>query len=382
MGRKADGRRCVRHAVRWEGMTVNEAEVILAIDGGMGRVTLNRPQALNALTTDMCLKISRGLLDWADDPAVETVLIDHAGPRGFCAGGDVRKVAESGAGDGAEARRFFAAEYRMNELMFRYPKPVIAAMDGVTMGGGVGLSMPARYRIATEHTLWAMPEGDIGLFPDVGMGWHLPRLPGEVGTWLALTGARLRAADLVALGLATHFVESGRLDEMKDALNSAHPRERGDERMGKTIARFASDPGHASIVQLQPKIDRLFANDAVEAILAALEADGSDWALQQRDVMARKCPTTLKAALRLLREGRTRADFTEEMRTEYRLAVRMTRRQDFIAGVRAVLVDKTGAPDWSPSSLEEVDAEMVDSLFAPAPEGGEWYPISPSGLDS
>lgn len=382
MGRKADGGRCVRRSVKWEGMTVNEAEVILAIGGGMGRVTLNRPGALNALTADMCLRISQGLLDWAGDPAVEAVLIDHAGPRGFCAGGDVRRVAESGAGDGAEARRFFAAEYRMNELMFRYPKPVVTVMDGVTMGGGVGLAMPARYRIATEHTLWAMPEGDIGLFADVGMGWFLPRLPGEVGTWLALTGARPRAGDLMALGIATHFVQSDRLDEMKDALNSAHPRERGDERMGKTIARFASDPGHASIVQLQPKIDRLFAHDTVEGIMDALEADGSDWALEQREVMARKCPTTLKAALRLLREGRARADFAEEMRTEYRLAVRMTRRQDFIAGVRAVLVDKTGAPAWSPATLEDVDAALVDELFAPEPEGGEWYPISSSGLDS
>lgn len=354
---------------------MSEAEVILRTDGPVGRVALNRPAALNALTADMCLKISQGLLAWADDPAVQAVLIDHAGPRGFCAGGDVRRAAESGAGDGAEARRFFAAEYRMNALMFAYPKPVVAVMDGVTMGGGVGLSMPARFRIATEHTLWAMPEGDIGLFPDVGMGWHLARLPGEVGTWLALTGARLRAGDLIALGIATHFVQSGRLEELKSSLISA-------ERIEEALAQVHSGQGPAPIYEHLPAIDRLFGHDTVEATMAALTADGSAWALEQREVMARKCPTTLKVALRLLREGRGRADFAEEMRTEYRLAVRMTRRHDFIAGVRAVLVDKTGAPAWSPSSLDTVDADLLDSLFAPGPEGGEWCPISSSGLDS
>ncbi len=339
-------------------------------DGGMGRITLNRPAALNALTTQMCLAISAALESWAEDLALGAVLIDHAGPRGFCAGGDVRRVAESSAGDGAEARRFFAAEYRMNTSLLGYEEPIVAVMDGVTMGGGVGLCMPARHRIATEHTLWAMPEGDIGLFPDVGMGWHLSRLHGEAGTWLALTGARLRAADLVALGLATHFVERARLDELKSSS------------VGHGFAEFASDPGPAPIHEHLPAIDRLFAYDTVEEIVDALAVDGSAWALEQRDAIVRKCPTTQKVALRLLREGRQRSSLVEEMQVEYRLAVRMTRRQDFIEGVRAVLVDKAGAPVWSPSSLENVDAALVDGLFAPDPEGGEWYPISPSGLDS
>src|SRR5215831_3301818 len=172
-----------------------EAEVITRIEGVAGRITLNRPKALNALNADMCVAISEALLAWQDDDAIGSVIIDATGERAFCAGGDIRVVAESGAGDGREARRFFHAEYRMNELLHRYPKPVVAIMDGITMGGGVGISAPARWRVATEKTLWAMPEGDIGLFPDVGAGWHLPRLPGEAGVWLALSGARLKAAD-------------------------------------------------------------------------------------------------------------------------------------------------------------------------------------------
>ena len=185
-----------------------EPEVIVRVEGFAARITLNRPRALNALNADMCLAISEALLAWRDDDRIGSVLIDGAGERAFCAGGDIRVVAESGKGDGAEARRFFHAEYRMNELLTRYGKPVVAFMDGVTMGVGVGLSLPARYRIATERTTWAMPEGDIGLFPDVGGGWHLARLPGEVGAWLALTGARLRSADCLDFGVATHLVRS------------------------------------------------------------------------------------------------------------------------------------------------------------------------------
>ena len=178
-------------------------EIIARIEGRVGRLTLNRPKALHALTTPMCLALSAALLAWKDDPAVDLVLIDHAGERGFCAGGDIRMMAEAGKNDPDAGAAFFLAEYQMNELLQRYPKPVCAVMDGVTMGGGVGLSVYARYRVATERTLLAMPETGIGLFPDVGMGWVLSRLPGEMGTWMALTGARLKAADGLHLNLCT-----------------------------------------------------------------------------------------------------------------------------------------------------------------------------------
>ena len=344
-------------------MTV-ESEVIIRVEGLAGRITLNRPRALNALTADMCVTIHDALVAWLDDESVASVLIDHAGERGFCAGGDIRIVAESGAGDGAEARRFFASEYRMNALLQRYPKPVVAFMDGITMGGGVGVSMPARYRVATERTVWAMPEGDIGLFPDVGAGWYLPRLPGETGTWLALTGARLKAADCRALGIATHVVASAELSALKSSLISAHPREGRDPGV---FPDRQEHPEEAPITEHLPAIDRLLAHDTVEQIIAALQADGSDWALAQHAIIARKCPTTLKVALRLIREGARRSRFAEEMEVEYFVAVRMSARHDFIEGVRALIVDKDNAPRWEPDSLSSVTDAMVDAIFAPLP---------------
>ena len=341
-----------------------EPEVIVRVEGFAGRVTLNRPRALNALTADMCVTVHDALMAWLDDDNIGSVLIDHAGERGFCAGGDIRIVAESGAGDGAEARRFFANEYRMNTLLQRYPKPVVAFMDGITMGGGVGISMPARYRVATERTVWAMPEGDIGLFPDVGAGWYLPRLPGETGTWLALTGARLKAPDCRSLGIATHIVASDELSALKSSLVSAQPREGGGP--GVFLDR-QEHPEEAPIAEHLPAIDRLFADDTVEAIMGALQADGSDWALAQHAIMARKCPTTLKVALRLVREGARRSSFAEEMEVEYRVAVRMSARHDFIEGVRALIVDKDNAPRWDPDSLSDVTDAMADAIFAPLP---------------
>ncbi len=343
---------------------MSEPEVITRVEGFAGRITLNRSRALNALNADMCLAISDALLAWERQDAVRSVLIDGAGDRAFCAGGDIRIVAESGRGDGAEARRFFMAEYRMNDLLQRYRKPVTVVMDGITMGGGVGISMPARCRIVTDKTLWAMPEGDIGLFPDVGTGWHLARLPGQVGVWLALTGARLKAADCLALGIGTACVPSADIEALKAGLVA-----------GESIERFATDAGHSAQAPHREAIDRLFARDAVQDILGALGADGSDWALAQRDIISKKCPATLTVALRLIREGARRTGFAEEMAVEYRLAVRMTRRHDFIEGVRAVLVDKDNAPRWDPADLDGVTDAMLDELFAPLPPGEEWTPL-------
>ena len=344
-----------------------EPEVIVRTEGSAGRITLNRPRALNALDADMCLAISGALLAWQGDDRTASVLIDGAGDRAFCAGGDIRVIAESGKGDGAAARRFFQAEYRMNELLQRYAKPVVVIMNGITMGGGVGLSAPARYRIATERTLWAMPEGDIGLFPDVGGGWHLPRLPGEAGAWLALTGARLKAADLVALGIATHFVPSERIEALTAALRAGPAEE--------AVAAFAVDAGASPLDEHREKLDRLFGPGTVEEIMAAL-AKGGGWARAQAAILERKCPTTLKVALRLLREGARRASFADEMAVEYRLAVRLTRRHDFIEGVRAVIVDKDNAPRWDPRGLDGVTDAMLDELFAPLPAGEEWTPLA------
>jgi len=352
-----------------------DSEVLSRVEAGVGRLTLNRPAALHALNEAMCRTMIEALLAWRDDPTVHAVLIDHAGERGFCAGGDIRMLAESGAGDGAAARRFFFVEYQLNALLFDYPKPVLTIMDGVTMGGGVGLAMPSRYRVATERTNFAMPETGIGLFPDVGGGWHLPRLPGQTGMWLALTGARLRGADCLALGIATHFVESGRVAELKDLLLSAHPHLRGDERIENALRSLESDPGPAPIAARRADIDRLFGGDSVEAIFAALAADPSDWAKAQLEVLKTKSPQTLKVAFRQLRQGAAMASFADEMAVEYRIGARVVQRPDFIEGVRAVIVDKDNAPRWSPATLGGVTEAMLDAIFAPLPAEEEWWAL-------
>lgn len=339
-----------------------DADIIARVEGAVGRLTLNRPLALHALNLGMCRLMTEALLVWRDDEHVQRIVIDHAGDRGFCAGGDVRAAAESGALDNRMGRAFFLTEYRLNLLMFSYPKPICAVMDGVVMGGGVGISAPARVRLVTDRTLWAMPETTIGLFPDIGGGWYLPRLPGETGTWLALTGAWLRAADCLALGLATHYAAD--VEAAKARLLDGDGLE---PRMG--------DPGPAAISAHRADIDRLFAGETVEAILAALEADGSPWALGQRDILRSRSPTSLKVALRLLRQGRSMASFADEMAVEFRLAVRMASSHDFIEGVRALLIDKDNKPRWNPARIEDVGAAAIDDLFAPAPPGLEFTPL-------
>jgi enoyl-CoA hydratase len=348
---------------------MSEPELLVRIEGGMGRLTLNRPAALHALTENMVQLMTDALLAWRDDAAIKAVLLDHSGPRGFCAGGDIRVLAESGAGDGKAARSFFFTEYRLNDLMVGYPKPIIAVIDGVTMGGGVGISLPARYRIATERTTFAMPETGIGLFPDVGGGWHLSRLPGRSGLWLALTGSRLKGADCLALGIATHFVESGRIEALKAELIAGA----GD--IDAILAAYASDPGPSPLAAHRADIDRLFSGDSLEAILDALNDDGSEWACTQLTTMATKSPQTLKVSLRQLTLGAAMKRFSDVMRMEYRIASRVLRRHDFLEGVRAVIVDKDNAPKWDPPTIRDVTDAMLDEIFAPLPADQEWSPL-------
>jgi enoyl-CoA hydratase len=343
-------------------------EIIARVEGRVGRLTLNRPKALHSLTTPMCLALSAALLAWREDPAVELVLIDHAGERGFCAGGDIRMMAEAGRSDPDAGAAFFLAEYRMNALLQAYPKPICAVMDGVTMGGGVGLSVYARYRVATERTLFAMPETGIGLFPDVGMGWVLSRLPGEMGTWMALAGAQLKAADCLHLNLCTHHVESGKVEALKALLVVA------PDGAAKTLARFSSDPGPAPLAGKQKALDGYFEHATVEDIVAALKA-GSSWAQEQATILAAKSPTSMKVALRELRQAREKPSFADEIALEYRLACRIIASPDFQEGVRAVVVDKDNAPRWTPGRLEDVTEARLDALFAPFDDRPEWSPL-------
>jgi len=348
---------------------MSEPEVLCRVEGQVGRITLNRPQALHALTTNMCRLMTEALLAWRDDAGVELVLLDHSGERGFCAGGDIRMLAESGAGDGRLAREFFFVEYRLNHLLFNYAKPRVAIMDGVTMGGGVGLSRPCRFRVATERTTFAMPETGIGLFPDVGGGWYLSRMPDHLGLWLALTGARIKAADCELLQLATDYVESAKISDLKAAI-LAEP-----HRVEAILTEFEGDAGRPSLAQHQDEIARLFAGDSVEAIFAGLEAADSDWAREQLKVLATKSPQTLKVAFRQLQLGAKAKDFAENMAMEYRIGARVVQRHDFLEGVRAVIVEKDNAPKWKPPKPSAVDEATLDAIFAPLPSGEEWSPL-------
>ncbi|MGB3803477.1 MAG: enoyl-CoA hydratase/isomerase family protein [Sphingopyxis granuli] len=345
-------------------------DVLIGVEGRVGRIALNRPQAIHALNLPMCQAMIDALLAWRDDAAIEAVVIDHSEGRGFCAGGDIRMLAESGAKDGREARAFFHTEYRLNHLLFTYAKPVVAFMDGITMGGGVGISQPAKYRVATEHTRFAMPETGIGLFPDVGGGWYLPRLEGRVGAFLALTGARLDGAECLALGLATHYLPSAKLTEAKERI-AQHP-----DRIGGILGELSVTAPPAAITGQIDKINRLFASDRYEDILAALEKDGGEWAQKELGALRTKSPQTCKVALRQLREGAAIPDFAAEMRQEYAIGSRVVQMHDFLEGVRALIVDKDNSPKWDPPTPEAVTDEWIDAIFAPLPPAEAWTPLT------
>ncbi|MBA2919920.1 enoyl-CoA hydratase/isomerase family protein [Sphingomonas sp. MAH-20] len=343
-------------------------EVLAFAEGHVGRIRLNRPKAIHALTTAMCQAILDRLATWRTNDGVRAVLFDHAEGRGFCAGGDIRMLAESGAKDGVEARAFFHAEYRMNHRLFTYSKPTVAFMDGITMGGGVGISLPCKFRIATENTRFAMPETGIGLFPDVGGGWYLSRLPRRAGQFLALTGARIDGAECLYLGLATHYIPAAALDEVKAKI-AADP-----SAIEAILDAFAEEPPPARIADNMERIDRLFASDRLEDIYAALEADGSDWAQKELATLKTKSPQTMKVALRLLKEGAQMHNFADEMRQEYAVGAHVVQRHDFLEGVRAVIIDKDNAPKWNPATPEEVTEHMLDTIFAPLSDDEAWTP--------
>ena len=346
-------------------------EVLIRTDGGAGILSLNRPKAIHALTLDMVRAMTAALLDWQDGSQPAVVMIDHAEGRGFCSGGDIALLRNSALHDnGASGRQFFYDEYRLNHLIFTYPKPVVAFMDGITMGGGVGISQPARFRVATENTRLAMPETGIGLFPDVGGGWYLSRLPRRLGQYLALTGARLDGAECLWAGLATHYLPAEALPEAKRRIAAA------PDQVEEILTGLSVAPPLAKIAAHADAIERLFASDRYEDVLAALETDGSDWAHQQLATLATKSPQTCKVSLRQLADSSRLATFAQNMAMEYRIGSRVLTMPDFAEGVRALLVDKDNAPKWNPDTAQGVSDELIDSIFAPLPAGEEWQPLS------
>jgi len=338
-------------------------EILFDIRGQIAVVTLNRPRALNALTLEMIRAFAPRLAAWGNDASIAAVLVRGAGERAFCAGGDVRTIWQDTQRGGTLAADFFRAEYRLNRAVKVFPKPYVAAIDGIAMGGGVGVSVHGSHRIATERTQIAMPETGIGLFPDVGTTYVLPRLPGALGTYLALTGARLGPADALYTGLATHFVESANLPGLEAALAGASwPGAKDRELADSIVAPFTADPGSAPLAGRRADIDRCFAQDSVEDILAALKADDSDWARETIAVLEARSPTSLKIAFEALRRG-AMLTFDEAMTMEYRLSQACAARHDFLEGVRAALIDKDNAPKWQPASLASVTPELVAAHF-------------------
>ena len=332
------------------------AEIIIHRQGVAGRITLNRPQALHALNEEMCLAMDAALKAWATDPEIELVVVDHAkDTRGFCAGGDIRMLAESGAADGSAAQAFFRAEYRLNTRIKNFPKPYVAFMDGVTMGGGVGISVHGSHRVATERTLFAMPETGIGLFPDVGGGWFLPRLGPPLGMWLALTGERLKGGDVCSAGIATNFCESKVVEAVKA---SACEGELG-------LLEAMDWDESASFEKHLDTMQRTFWKPSVEEIFAALADETDEWSAKQLATLKTKSPRTLKIAHRQLSLGLQMQSFEDNMQMEYRIGSRQVHSHDFQEGVRAVIVDKDNAQKWNPAALNGVTDRDLDAVFAP-----------------
>ena len=345
-------------------------EVLTRIDGHVGHLSLNRPRALHALTLDMVHAMTDAVVAWRTDDAFGAIIIDHAQGRGFCAGGDIAFLRNSALTDGGvSGRKFFHDEYRLNHLLFSYPKPVVAFMDGITMGGGVGISQPAKYRVATENTRLAMPETGIGLFPDVGGGWYLSRLEGRVGEFLALTGARLDGAECFALGLATHYLPAEALPKAKARIAT------DPHAIDEILGDMSIAPPEARIEANIDRIDALFGPDRLEDIIAGLEGQHDDWARKELSTLRTKSPQTMKVALRLLATSRTLVDFADNMAMEYRIASRVLMRPDFTEGVRAVIVDKDNAPQWDPAKPEGMTSDLLDGIFAPLAANEEWTPL-------
>lgn len=346
-------------------------EVVVETIGALGRIRLNRPKALNSLTLGMFHGVDAALERFAADDAIGCVAISGEGDRAFCAGGDLLGFYDA---DEALAEALFRAEYRLDAHIGAYPKPLVALMDRIVMGGGVGVSAHASHRVVTERSRVAMPETGIGLFPDVGASWLLPRAPGETGTWLGLAGETIGAADAIYAGLADRMVASASVSALIDALAGLSP-DAGHDGVRGAVDAFAEPPGAPPLEALRPTIDACFSFDRVEDILAALEADGSDFAASTRALLSSRSPTSLVATLALLRLGRDAVSLEECLERDYRMGLALFAEHDFREGIRAALVDKDRAPRWDPPTLGAIApgkarqwlAPRAAPLFAPEP---------------
>ena len=333
----------------------SEATVIARREGRVGRLVLNRPKALNALDLPMIRALARALAEWRDDAHVHAVVIEGAGERAFCAGGDVRALRQYELdGEHHRAEQFFREEYELNLMIATYPKPFIALIVGICVGGGIGVSVHAPYRVATEHAAFAMPETAIGFFPDIGATFFLPRLPGEIGTYLGLTGLRMQGADAVHAGLATHFVPRANLPALSQAL----------AKDGLTaLGCHAAAAPDFSLAPHRAVIDHCFGAGSVSEIVHRLEKCDNDWATQTLAALRAVSPSALCWTLAAIRHG---ADMTLPQCQAAELALTRTtmRHPDFAEGVRAMVVDKDRKPRWQPARIEDVDPAAIAAMFS------------------
>ncbi|QOV34538.1 enoyl-CoA hydratase/isomerase family protein [Streptomyces ferrugineus] len=339
-------------------MSAAEEPVLLHTTGRAGRITLNRPRALNALTHAMVRRIDEALTAWEHDPAVETVVITGAGDRGLCAGGDIRAIHDDARdGDGTASAAFWRDEYRLNARIARYPKPYVALMDGIVMGGGVGVSAHGAFRVVTERSRIAMPETGIGFVPDVGGTRLLGLAPGELGTHLALTGARIGARDAMLCGLADHYVPSAALGDLADDLAESPVRD--------ALARHAQQtPPPGELAEWRDWIDACYAADTVEDIVDRLFAAGDPAAKEAAETLLAKSPTALKVTLAAVRRARRLGSLERVLDQEFRVSCAALTRPDLVEGVRAQIIDKDRTPRWSPATLPEVTETDVERFFA------------------
>ncbi|MBN8986600.1 MAG: enoyl-CoA hydratase/isomerase family protein [Rhizobiales bacterium] len=340
-----------------------EGDLIVQREGSAGIIRLNRPKAINAMTLEMSEGIDAALDRFESDPSVAVVLLEGAGERGLCAGGDIRGLYESSCAGGDLGKRFWRQEYVMNARIAKYPKPYVAFMDGLVMGGGVGLSGHARHRVVTERTKLAMPEVGLGFFPDVGGTWLLSRSPGEIGTYFGLTGQTMNGPDAIYARFADAVVPSAKLPVLREALTKVSAGATSAD-IKALIEGLATGETAGPVAAMQANIDGWFAHDRMEDIVAALQRDGSELAQATLKTLGEKSPRGMVVTLRLLRLARASSSLEECLVREYRAALEVFRSDDFREGVRAAVIDKDRNPKWSPAAIEDVTPAMQAPYFA------------------
>ena len=340
-----------------------EGDLIARREGSAGIIRLNRPKAINAVTLEMIRDIEKALDAFETDPDVVVILLEGAGERGLCAGGDIRALWESSKVRGDLGKILWREEYILNARIAKFPKPYVAFMDGIVMGGGVGLSAHSSHRVVTEKTKLAMPEVGLGFFPDVGGTWLLSRAPGEIGTYFGLTGQTMNGADAIYAGFADAVVPSDKLPALREVLTKVRPGTSSAE-VKTLIDRFATGATAGPVAAMQPKIDGWLARDRMEDIVTALQRDGSELAQATLKTLGEKSPRGMVVTLKLLRLARASSSLEECLVREYRAALEVFASDDFREGVRAAVIDKDRSPKWSPSRIEDVTSDMVAPYFA------------------